>query len=218
MPKNHTVKLGDCMASLAQENGFSDYRAIYDDPGNTSLKSARPNPNILAEGDAVVIPDVASKSASAATGKVHTITITVVEAMFRIFIKDHTGVGIAGLAYEVEVGAVTFSGSTAADGKIECQISAVQRTGTLRLWKNKAAGIDGYSFPLEFGALEHESVDRACQERLLHLGFDCGGTSGTIDARTKEALRAFQKRAGLTESGNLEAGTRSKLRSENEGL
>ncbi len=223
MPTNRTVQPGDCIASIAQESGFSDYHKIYDDPANADLKKKRPNPNVLAVGDVVVIPDVTSKSVSVASGKEHTLVVATVPTLLRIRIIDETGKGMKDLDYELVVGPITYSGKTPESGEIEAGIiSAVQKTGTLRLWKKKEAGIDGYSFPLELGGLEHESVDSACQARLMNLGFDCGGITGDVDARTRNAVRRFQKDTKLEITGKLEKDqqdkTREKLRTQHEGL
>src|SRR4051812_30971694 len=201
--KNHTVQLGDCIASLSDANGFGDYKTVYDDGANAALKASRPNANVLAAGDTVVIPEVVPKAIPLPTGKTHTLVVAKITTVLRIVIQDHKGTALAGLPYELKVGASSFAGNTPADGKIEHPVPPGAKAGTLQLWKKQEPGIDGYLFPLELGSLEHESVDRACQARLLNLGFDCGGTGGAVDARTHEALRGFQKGAGLPENGNL---------------
>jgi hypothetical protein len=217
MPKTLSVKLGDCIASVCRENGIADYARVYGDGANAALKAKRPNPNALAEGDEVVVPDPTPKSISVATGKVHRFTIATVKITLKISVVDQAGAGVGGLKYELAVGKVTQKGTTGGDGLIEHPISAADRAGTLRLWRKDDAGIDGYLIPLEIGSLEHESVDRACQARLLNLGFDCGGVTGTIDAPTHDALRGFQKKAGIPVNGRLDTSTRDKLRAAHEG-
>jgi N-acetylmuramoyl-L-alanine amidase len=217
MPKKQTTKLGDCMASLAQQNGFSDYKRIYDDAANAALKAKRPNPNVLAEGDEVTIPDPDPIVETKPTGDVHKIKVPKVDTLLRISVVDEKGAGLGTLQYELKVGADTFSGTVPADGKIEHPVSAVETAGTLALWIKREPGIDGYLIPLEIGSLEHESVNRACQARLLNLGFDCGPPTGTVEAHTREALRGFQKATSITVNGKLEAPARTQLRKSHEG-
>jgi len=74
-----------------------------------------------------------------------------VPTLLRIRITDQLGGYLGGLHYKLEVGKVTKEEVVPATGLIECAISATERTGMLRLWKNKGPGIVGYSFPLELG-------------------------------------------------------------------
>lgn len=214
----HTVQPGDCMGSLAKRNGFGDYRALYDHGPNATLKSNRPNPNVLAEGDVVTIPDRASRRAEVAAGAEHRFVLKRLKTVLRIVVQDEAGTALSGKTYRLTVdGGEPFEGSTPGDGKIEHPIQADARTAELELWLKEGEGLDGFLFRVDLGSLEHESSNRGCQVRLLNLGFDCGGTGGTVDDRTQDALRGFQKKNGLTESGNLDAATRTKLRQLHEG-
>ena len=51
----HVVEQGECLSSLTQLYGFSDYRQIYYHPNNSELRRKRPNPNVLYPGDEVFI-------------------------------------------------------------------------------------------------------------------------------------------------------------------
>lgn len=218
MPTTHTVQLGECMGSLAKRYGFSDYKALYDHGSNATLKSQRPNPNVLAEGDTVTIPDKTAKTQSVATGAQHKFVLKRLKTLLRIVVRDDAGTALSGKKYRLTIdGGEPLEGTTAGDGKIEHPMGADARRAELELWLKEGEGIDGYLFRLELGALEHESSTRGCQARLINLGFDCGGMGGTVDDPTRDALRGFQKKNGLTESGNLDAATRTKLRQLHEG-
>lgn len=217
MPTTHTVRLGDCMGSLAKQYGFGDHKTIYDDGANATLKGNRPNPNVLAENDTVSVPDREVGEMEKPAGAQHKFKLKVPSTLLRIVVQDDAGTAVADKKYKLTVGAAVFEGKTASDGKIEHPIEADAKSGTLELWIKEGAGIDGLSFPLEIGSLEHESKDRACQARLLNLSFECGGTGGTLDDPTKDAIRGFQKKNSLTVNGNLDAATRDKLRVLHEG-
>jgi len=217
MATAHTVALGDCIGSLARQHGFGDHAKIYDDGANAKLKADRPNPNVLAEGDVVQIPDLAPKEVAAAADGEHRFTARLPAAKFVLVVQDDAGTALPNLKYKLTVGAAVFEGKTAGDGRIEHPIAPDASAGTLELWTKEGAGIDGMSLALELGSLEHESKDRACQARLLNLGFDCGGTGGTVDAATHGALRGFQKLAKLPTNGQLNAATRTELRKRHEG-
>jgi hypothetical protein len=217
MPTPHTAALGDCFGSLAKRYGFADYKQIYDDGANAALKQKRPNPNELVEGDAVSIPDRIVKELAADAGAMHKYKLKVPTTLLRIVVQDDAGAAIADKKYKLTVGALVCEGKTPADGKIEHSIETDAASGTLELWLKDEPGIEGFLFDLQLGSLEHESKDRACQARLMNLGFECGSLGGTLDDPTKDALRGFQKKNTLTENGTFDAPTRSKLREKHEG-
>lgn len=218
MPTSHTVQLGDCFGSLAKRYGFGDYKALYDDGANAALKGKRPNPNVLAENDVVSVPDKVVKEETVATEAQHKFQVKTPKTLLRLVLEDDDGAALGDKKYKLTIdGKTVFEGKTAADGKIEHPIEADAKSADLELWLKEGAGIDGYLLKLELGALEHESATRACQARLINLGYDCGGTGGTVDAPTKDALLGFQKKNGLPENGTLDAATKDKLRVKHEG-
>lgn len=218
MPTQHKVKLGDCMSSLTKRYGFGHHAAIFDDGANAALKGKRPNPNVLAENDDVTIPDLKAKEETVATEKQHKFTLKTPKALLRLVLQDDAAAAVAGKKYKLTIdGKTTFEGATPGDGKIEHPIEADAKAAQLELWLVEGAGIDGYLFHFDLGALEHESQVRACQARLINLGFDTGGVGGVLDDRTKDAVRGFQKKNGVTVNGNLDAATQTKLRQIHEG-
>ncbi|MGH7150411.1 MAG: hypothetical protein ACREIU_06930, partial [Planctomycetota bacterium] len=70
MPIRYVVRQGDCIASIAFERGlFPD--TVWDDPENAELRRERGDPNILAPGDVVVVPDKRPKEVPGATESRH---------------------------------------------------------------------------------------------------------------------------------------------------
>lgn len=52
---------------------------------------------------------------------------------------------------------------------------------------------------------------KAIQKKLNELGFDCGEPDGIMGAKTKQAIKDFQKSKGLTADGVLGEKTRKEL-------
>ena len=70
MAEEYQVKQGDCIHSIAFEEGFfAD--TIWNHPNNSDLKSKRKDPNVLFPGDVVHIPDKRPREYSEATNQVY---------------------------------------------------------------------------------------------------------------------------------------------------
>src|SRR5690349_11689166 len=108
MPTSHTVRLGDCMGSLAKFYGFADYRSLYDDGANATLKGQRPNANELVEGDVVSIPDRAKKEIDFAAGSTRKFKLKAPPTLLRIVVQDDQGTAFGDKKYKLTVGAQVF--------------------------------------------------------------------------------------------------------------
>ena len=64
MASAHTVVAGDTLYTIAQQNGFPNWRTISDHASNTALRALRLNPHVLHPGDIVQIPEVPKRPGS----------------------------------------------------------------------------------------------------------------------------------------------------------
>ncbi len=213
MSREHFVKQGECLSSLAKKYGFLDYRTIYNHPNNSRLKTTRPNPNILYPDDIVFIPDREIKEVDAVTEQRHIFKLEREKTLFRLTVKDHDDKPFANVRYELKIDKKTFEGTTNGDGKLEEMIPADARTGGLVLFseadgERKLIGM----FSLKLGHLDPVEKTTGIQSRLNNLGFGCGKVDGVIGEKTKAALRAFQEKNGLSATGEADSATREKLR------
>ncbi len=128
-----TVAPGDCCSSLAAQNSFSSYLGIYNHAANAALKASRPNPNQLAEGDAVEIPPKAKKEVSAATGKLHNFVANTPKTFLRLVLLDAKGTPVKLKTSSLEVGAVKSAKLPDAKGQLEVDIDPTVKDGTLKV-------------------------------------------------------------------------------------
>jgi hypothetical protein len=215
MPRTHVVKQGECLASIAERYGFADWRIIYDDPSNERLREARPNPNVLLPGDEVAIPEQPGQRGAAIelpTGSAHALALELPRSVLRLRVLDSPdGEGIqAHYRLEVEGVAEPLRGTIGADGILEASVPPAARNARLVL----EAEPDGdvlETFQLHIGALDPVSAPSGVRERLRRLGFDPGPEEGALGPSSEAALRAFQARHGLEETGTVTEETADEL-------
>jgi hypothetical protein len=203
----YVVQQGECLSSIAFENGFLP-ETLWNDPGNAKLKSGRKDPNILFPGDSVHIPDVRIRTESCATDNNHQFLLKSVTEVLRIVLLNSDGNPRKSLPYSVKIkGGRSKSGTTDSSGVIEVPIYPNAREGELIV---KGEETDEH-YELELGALDPPSTVTGIQSRLNHLGFFCGDVDGQLGPKTASAIRSFQKNQNLTATGALDDNTRSEI-------
>jgi hypothetical protein len=203
----YVVQQGDCLSSIAFENGLLP-ETIWNDPGNASLKSGRKDQNILFPGDQVHIPDVRIRTESCATDNNHQFLLKSVTEVLRIVLLDSDGKPREGLSYSIRIkGGRTKTGKTDSDGVIEVPIYPNARNGELVV---KGKETDEH-YELELGALDPSSTVTGIQSRLNHLGFSCGEVDGDLGPKTMSAIKSFQESQNLSVTGNIDDETRNAI-------
>ena len=91
MPRYHTVQQGEHLARIALQYGFPDYRVVWNDAGNASLRELRPSPDVLKPGDQVFIPESPAHEERRATNARHRFTVNVTRPTLRLALEDLLG-------------------------------------------------------------------------------------------------------------------------------
>ena len=201
----HKITQGECLAVLALQYGFTDYHAIWDDAKNAQLTSKRRNPNVLAPGDIVFIPDKKDKQESRGTSQAHGFQVGGATVKFRIVIKDAKDRPLTNAKYTLTLPDRLFTGVTGSDGLLEQTIPLAARSGELCL-----TDLD-INWTLHFGHLDPVETTAGVQGRLQSLGYAPGAVDGTENETLTAALKAFQKDNGMPVSGTCTAATKAKL-------
>jgi hypothetical protein len=187
MSHYHKVSRGECLVSIAAQYCFADYQVLWNHPNNARLKSKRKNPNILAPGDLVFIPDKTAKQEARGTGAQHVFQVAQASATLRIQFERFRGGLLVGTAYTLTVDGKTTQGVTTAEGRVEEPIPPKAKTGELRLEEL------GITWKLEFGALQPIDTVAGLQARLNNLAYDAGLEDNIKGPITTKAIQAFQK-------------------------
>jgi N-acetylmuramoyl-L-alanine amidase len=209
----HTVRQGECLASIALAYGFRDHRLVYDHPDNAAFRRKRPDPNVLHPGDRLVIPVREPGTATVATGAVHRFVLHVPRRPLHLVFRDDTGEALAGIPFELTGPGVAHRGETDGAGAIRVDLplgtTDVQLT-MLGLVKHLRVG--------HLDPVWDDERDRphltGIQARLANLGFAPGAIDGVLGPRTARALRAYQRAHGLPTTGQPSRALAARLESD----
>jgi hypothetical protein len=197
------IKQGDFLLQLANKFGF-DADTVWQDPSNAQLRAIRPNPNILAPGDVLSIPDLPTQPPpmkSLAPGS----TTTFVAPDPPIMTLTHKFVGIdpttyASKAYTVQELDQLTGLESDANGVVTFQAPVTLSTATIVFTDT------GESWALRLGAMDPMNTMSGIFMRLQGLGYITGDVSYDSDVPTnnldvmRAALRALK--AAQTSSGD----------------
>lgn len=211
MALTHQVAQGECLASIAADYRFSDWRTIYNRPENAELRRKRQNPNLVYPGDLIYIPHLSLGKVECATGRLHRFVLRKQLTLLRIAIEDVEGNPLSGKKYRLEVEGETYEGSTAGEGLLEKEIPATAKSGALTVWLDDDE-YDDYTWELAIGALDPIEEISGVQARLNNLGYSCGSVDGIAGPRTKAAVKEFQTRMSLPATAIIDDALRKKLR------
>ncbi|MDX2150488.1 MAG: peptidoglycan-binding protein [Bryobacteraceae bacterium] len=201
----HTVKQGDSVMSVAFHYGHY-WETIWNHPNNSELKALRKNPNILYPGDTLFIPEKRQKQVDAPVDALHQFKVKSVPAKLKVrFLKR--GEPRANLPYALEIDGERSEGNTDGAGWI---IKTIKPDA-------KQAKVDfggGEVFEMKLGHLDPIDTLSGLQARLANLGIWEGAVDGQMTDEFRAALKAYQKKRGLAESGDGDAPTQQKVEEE----
>jgi hypothetical protein len=205
---NYTVKQGECIESIAFKHGHF-WQTVWDHPNNQQLRSARTSHNVLLPGDKVFVPDLRQKQETGATAQRHRFRRKGVPCRL-VMIFKHEDQPRANVPYVLEVDGKLFSGKTDAQGGIRHPVPPNARRGKITL----GTGDETEEYYLRLGGLDPITEVSGIQQRLRKLGFGSGEVDGVLGPETQAAIRAFQAKHGLNETGEPDQATRDKLKQE----
>lgn len=209
---NYTVQQGDCMASIAKEQGFF-WQDLWDLPENLELKVLRKDPYVLFPGDQVFIPELRAAEWPRVTDKMHKFVLKGTKERLRIVFTDDNDEPMVNLPYTLEVETVNggdkmkFKGKTNSAGAIEQPIPP-------NAWKGYAGVGEGENrreFWIGLGKIDPATEISGIQGRLMDLGFFTGPVDGELGPHTTTALLLFQEKYRLSPSGKNDDATQAQL-------
>src|SRR5262245_52815243 len=98
MPEEYVVQGGEHLSGIADRFGFDNVETIWNDPGNEHLRELRESPELLLEGDVVVIPDKQLLEAERATGSSYDFKVHLETLKVKLKLLDFDGEPLASTA------------------------------------------------------------------------------------------------------------------------
>jgi LysM repeat protein len=203
MPTTHEVQQGEYLASIATGYGVAA-QVIWDDPSNAKLKQKRQNPNVLFPGDKLTIPDKASKAETGETGKRLSFRLNTQPLKLLIMVKDSNNKPLANTDCTLQIDSKEFKLKTDGDGKIEQEIPAIAKEGSLTV-------LD-VTVPLKIGHLDPVEEKTGQMARLNNLGYNAGAIDNVDEQQFLSAVEEFQCDHKLMIDGVCGKNTQAKLR------
>lgn len=206
---DYALQQGECLWTLANRLGV-EQDALWE--SNPDLHAEERSVNVLAPGDVVTLSDLEPELVEASVRTKVRIECAPAEARAKLCFQDDQGVGRAGLDFILRI--ITedetehvITGATDGDGGFDKAVPA----DSVGMEVTLATQPDPEVYFFRFAHLDPLETVGGVQGRLLKLGFWCGEERGEIGPLTRRALREFQLRFGLSESGAIDSATREKL-------
>lgn len=188
MSKTRRVQQGMHLSGIAAEEGFANFRTIFDHPANAELKAKR-DPHILFPGDAVFIPDRQDRTESRATDDLHRFVVELRPLFLRCRLLDWGRDAIANAPCELKVdGTSVAPASSDGQGFLSQRIGRLATTAEIDVLlpdatvpADEKSGARRAVFNVRIGSLNPITKLSGQQARLNNLSYMAGFDVGDMD-------------------------------------
>lgn len=212
MARVHVVKQGEYLDQIAHRLGIRA-SGIWEHAANAELRARRAQPNMLAPGDLLHIPEESEPAPVAVVvGGTNRFTAYVPRTKVA-FVVNVEGVPVADEPFVVEGLVDIRNGRTDGAGTVELEVPIDVRE--VRVVFPRLAR----AFPVKVGELDPPDERSGVRQRLEHLGY-CGWTlqdgprvpaTAAGGEALDDAIRMFQRDNGLAPTGVIDDATRDAL-------
>ncbi|MBL9031152.1 MAG: peptidoglycan-binding protein [Phycisphaerae bacterium] len=193
----HTIQQGEHITRIALDHGFTDPAVIWDHAQNKALKDLRKNPNVLAPGDKLFIPDKSLRTEERPTENSHKFRLHTrgLRLVVTIHKPDHSPLKDTPIVLEVE--GTRRELKTDTHGRINEYVPAHAESARLKYKEDPA--LPETVVDLKIGHLDPADTPAGQRARLHNLGYDTGDPDNPADLKT--AVEEFQLEFGLKVDG-----------------
>lgn len=213
MPTIHTVAQGDTLTRIAREYKYGSAMALYNHPDNADFKALRPDPNIIFEGDEIVIPDILGKKIAVRSGRTHIFCVKKPREYFRLQVESLSGKALANTRIVVDMGGEKIDTMTDGNGMLEIEMTqGTECDAKLDVYTKPDSQEPDFTFKAKLTYLDPVEELSGVQARCNALGFDCGVADGIMGAKTRAGVKGFQAKHKLDVDGVPGPLTKAKLK------
>lgn len=211
MGKTYTLKRGETIVQIAHRNGFRAWEPIWQHEQNAALRAKRPNAYVLAQGDALFIPDREVKDHTCQTNQKHIFRVRSMTQVIHQIVLDEHEQPLAGKTYELSAGGMKSNKRLDSEGGFIEEVPISAKTAELKVWTRDGDDTSLLEWTLNLGHLEPVSTPYGLKSHLINLGYDCGVPNDQMDQQTINALLDFQRDHGLNPTGENDGPTQDAL-------
>jgi Putative peptidoglycan binding domain len=209
--KPYIVRQGDYLARLAFVKGF-DADEVWNDPKNQDLKTLRGDPNILAPGDILYLPEGKKDDLPVQQGTDNDYSAKVPRVKLKLSFKDDQG-PFAGEDYEIQDLGDPIKGTTDGGGGLVVDVPVTAHEFHVFFSARNMI------YPVLVGDMDPAHEPSGVRKRLRHLGYYCDPSRAEAPDSPEEALvaldrlaiQAFQKDHQISPTGEIDDATRAAL-------
>ena len=182
------VKQGEHICRIAREAGLADWRTVWHDGQNAELRAKRRNPNILAPGDSVFVPDPQARIEKRPTGRCHRFRRKTAELRIRLVLRDIQFRPVRDKACTLQVDGKKTRLTSDASGVVEVAIHPAAERGRLLVDDPRLPSVVEF----EIGKLDPIDTVTGQKARLGNLGYFAGAIDRSDTPLFRSAVEEFQ--------------------------
>ncbi len=212
----YVIRAGDDLDLLAARMGF-DAGEVWNDDQNRELRERRQDPNVLAPGDVVYLPEPHDEPQRLAAHTTNRYRAAVGRVRLDLLLTAGGPEPLANEPYEVRGAGAPISGRSDGQGHATIEVPARVRELELLLPEQGTRSV------LRLGHLDPASDASGVRTRLANLGYlppydllppymRPERSPAELEHELTAALRRFQGEHGLSATGGLDDATRDALR------
>lgn len=199
--KPYVIQQGDYLDKLATQLRF-DAKAVWNDGANAELRAKR-KPDQLHPGDVLHIPDTPPRGIPLDCGTLNQYEARVPRVPLHLEFETD-GKPNANEACVVEGLGDPLELKTGGDGRLSLSVPVTVRELTVRFVERNVA------YPVRIGDMDPIDEPSGVTKRLVHLGYLVDEPDSDPDV-VADAVRRFQRRQGLPETGAMDDATKGAL-------
>ncbi|MFO0547827.1 MAG: peptidoglycan-binding domain-containing protein [Polyangiaceae bacterium] len=197
----YVVRAGDYLSRIANSRGF-DPKEVWEHPKNEELRKRRHNPEVLAAGDILYIPNPDPTRLKLKVGSSNSFRAKLPTVKLKLAVTGPAGEPLANKQYWVDGEA---AGSTDGDGNVQIEVAPTQPSVSLR--------VEGasHTYLVRVANLDPIDTESGVRQRLLNLRYLPENSPLVTGEHVKEALARFQSAQGLEATGEPDQSTKDAL-------